>query len=354
MKFDISIALVLNVFFWLLVNPANGQVSQVAPEWKAHFKTTPVIEDCVFEREIPASSEFPKGETNLYQFRYQNNAFLFRQIRNLDDIYSNTIPTMDFCSGRFESNCWSIEWTSDTYGKLVLFPNADNIWRKFPKNGTESSVYIGERMLFAALYYGIGELDPATIEWPEATKFAALDVSGHKMVGAVTEVSQGRPTVLEWHFEAAPDKQFRFVLEYKYDLNVGLLYYPNEIRILNKEKEILTIYKILILKDSIKPLGKEYFDPKRYFAKPPVSPHPRISTILFSNNESYTVSEDGHQQKVLPSSMIQHLQNGVPIETHPKLVRFVFLSLFVASVIGLLLTLKKTKPNNKTNEIKDQ
>jgi len=68
---------VLIVSAILVISKANGQTLQIAPEWEAHFKTTPVIENCVYERK----SFLPISETSLFQFRYQENAFIFRQIR---------------------------------------------------------------------------------------------------------------------------------------------------------------------------------------------------------------------------------------------------------------------------------
>ena len=348
-KSDIPFALVLNVVLFLIGYSANGQVPQIAPEWKAHFKTTPVIENCVFEREITASNKFPKGETNLYQFRYQENAFLFRQIRSLNDVSSNNIPTMMGYTGRFESNCWAIDWTADTFGRLKLFPNADKIWRKPPDSGDAMLVFTGERQVFTALYYGIGmgDLVPATVEWPEESKFIALSVFGQKILGEITETSQGRPATVEWHYDDAPDKEFRFILKYKYntnDANLDLSYYPSEIQISsNRNEQKKMTYKILMMKTSAIPLEEVFFDPKRYFVQPS-SLHPRVSILLYSNNVTYNVS-DGHLQKVLPPSMIVSIESGGGAK-HIILIRVILLGFFAISMIGLLFLWKQKNKRN--------
>ena len=151
-------------------------------------------------------------------------------------------------------------------------------------------IYLGERQIFTALYYGIFNLDPATVEWPSENKFTALDVQDHKIFGKVLEVSNGLPTVLEWHIEDA--SVTGFVMEYKYDAKFDLPYYPSEIQLYTKEKgqkEWRWTCKILMLKTSATPLEKDFFDPKRYFVNPPSSQYPRVSTSIYSNNNIYDV-----------------------------------------------------------------
>ena len=334
------------VTFFLICKSTEGRPLEISPEWKAHFKTTPVIENCVFERKVFSGN----GQTNLYQFRYQENAFMFRQILSLKDVFSNNIPTMLDYAGRFESNCWAIDWTADTFGRLKLFPNADQIWRKPPKNGDAMLVYADERQLFAALYYGIGDLNPTTVEWSEESKFTAFSVFGQKMLGEITEASHGRPTVLEWHYDDAPDKQFRFILEYSYspsDTNFDLSYYPIEIQLYSKsngQKKLGAAYKILMLKTNAVPLDKSFFDPNRYFVKPSLS-HPRVSILLYSNNETYNIS-DGRPEKVLPPSAIISLENS-GIAKHIILIRIIFFGFLIISTIGLLFLWKQTKNKQK-------
>jgi hypothetical protein len=317
----------------LFASQANGQTLQIAPEWKAHLKTMPVIENCVYERK----TILPIAETSLFQFRYQENAFLFRQIRNLNDVSSNHIPIISFYAGRFESNCWSIQWTSDNRGKLMLFPNADNIWKTLPENGNETAVYASASMLSSLLYYGIGPLDPATIEWPEEAKFTSQNTTGHKIVGEVTEVSQGRPMMLEWHYAPAPEKKFSYIVEYRYNVNLGLPYFPSEIRILTGNRELICIYKILILKTSAAPLAKDYFDPMRYFGG-------SSSPILtFSNNASYYMS-DGHLEKVRPLMIVNPLKKNMAIKMHHARPTKLFIWGFVVlSAISLFFIWQRAK-----------
>lgn len=331
----------------MLVAQARGEVSIIVPEWKAHFKATPVIENCAFERKV----FFGKGETNLYQFKYQQNAFLLRQIRTLEDVPSNNIPTMLDYEGHFGSNSWAIGWTADSFGILKLFPNSNDIWRKVPEDGNSFVLYAAERLIFKALYYGISDLDPATMEWPEESKFTARSILGQRFFGEITKTDQGRPSALEWRVEHAPDEQFRFVIEYKYDesSNLDLQYYPSEIRVstkINGQIKMGEAYRVLMLKTSAVPLEENLFDPKRYFVKPPNTIAPRISTLLFSNKEVYDISV-GQPEEVLPSSAMEFLESGKVPKTTSKLIRFVLFDFFLISVIGLLVALKKTKTNKK-------
>ena len=352
---SIFAVLVLYMVPFLSVRQVSGQVSQIAPEWKAHFKATPVIENCVFECQ-------GNGQTNLYQFKWQENAFLFRQIRSLDDVSSNNIPMplgLTSYVGRYDSNCWRIGGTPDTFGELTLHPNAKNIWRKMPRDGDGEvfAVYLGGKQLFTALYYGIFNLDPATVEWPEESKFTALNVDGQKVLGEIISVSNGLPTVLEWRIEDAPDQQFRFVMEYKYDASFDLPYFPSEIQLSSKikgQKQLRWMDKILMLKTSATPLGKSFFDPYRYFVIPPPSQYPRINVVCYSNNTLYSIKDGGRLEKMPLLSALPPLENGEANKAHAKFIRFFLLGLFVVSAIGLLFILKHTKTSNKTSERNDQ
>ena len=191
-------------------------------------------------------------------------------------------------------------------------------------------------MLYALLYYGIGTLDSATIEWPEETKFTAQDVNGHKMVGEVIAVSQGRPTVLEWHYAQAPEKRFGYIMEYKYDVNLGLSYFPSEIRMLTGNRELICIYEILVLKTSATSLAKDYFDPMCYFggSSSPI--------ITFSNNASYYMS-DGHLEKVRP--LVENpLAKARVIKTyHAKLNKLFIWGFVVLLAIALSFIWKRAR-----------
>jgi hypothetical protein len=261
---------------------------------------------------------------------------MFRELRNLNDASSNHIPTISFYASRYESNCWSIQWTSDNRGKLMLFPNADNIWRKDPHDGNEIAVYAGASMLSALLFFGIGTLDPATIEWPEEAKFTAQDWGGNKMVGEVTEVSHGRPTVLKWHFAAAPEKKWSYIVEYEYDADLGLSYFPSEIRIFIGDKELITTYKFLILKTSVTPLAKEFFDPMRYFGGS------SSSIITFSNNASYYMS-NGHLEKVRPLGGNPLAKASAIKAHHTQLTKCFIWGIVMLSAIGLFFIWKRAK-----------
>jgi len=335
----ISIALVLNIF--LSVYQVNGQDLIISPEWKNHFTNTPVIQDCVFER-VLLSEEF---HTNLYQFKSQKNAFMLREIGNTNDADVDIIRVRLNYAGRFENNCWAIDWAPDGFGTLKLYPNTTNIWSIMPGNGDFFLAYVAERFFFSALYYGIPNLNPATVTWTEESKFTAKTVDGQEISGEVTEAVNGLPTVLVFRHPDAKDQTFRFILEYKYDSGLDLAYYPTEFRLFvksgNKKKTLVDIYKILGLKTASKPLDESYFDPNRYFDKTS-APKNRASILVYSNNSEYDVS-GGLPQEVIGSSPAETLTHLRRVTAHPQLIRFAIFGFFVVSAIGLLLVVRHAK-----------
>lgn len=351
LKSGIPITLVCNLIIFLFVSQVDGQVSEIRPVWKAHFKAVPVIKNCVFQRETPPITEgkfVSKGETNLYQFRYQENAFIIRQIRSMEDVNSNDVPAMGVCAGCYEKNCWAI----DDGETLKLFPDGKYLTRTMPA-GDGALLFSAERMLFSTLYFGINFLDPATVEWPGKSNFNALSIFGDKYVGQVVKTSQGNPTIMQFHSEKMPDRQF--ILEYKYDAQSGLdlNYFPTEIRLFLKvggEKSLGAVYKILILKTSATPLEEDYFDYKRYFTQ---STSPGTTKVfIFTNNQTFAVMPDGNLQNVLPSSMMPHIENSNAVPAHAKSTWFIISGIFVVSAAGFFFILKHKKQNIRTNIMK--
>lgn len=325
------LALALQLVFSMFVGQVRAEEFPISPEWKAHFTDTPIIEICVFERTLYSGN----GETNLYQFRYQTNGFMVRQIRTLDDIYSNQIPRINLYAGHFESNYWAI----DAGNVLKLFPNFEGQLGS-PQNGDVALLSFAERYMFSALYYGINNLDPKTVQWPEELKFTALSVLGQRCVGQIIESSRGLPTVLRWHMEQSP--QLEFLLEYNYNNSVGLSYYPSEIRLFSRvggNKTLNAVHKVLIMRTSNTPLGVEAFRATNYAGT-------RAVTLVFTNNDIYTPMADGKLTKVLPVS-------ALPIErTSAKtasIVRLVFAGIFAISLITAYLVWRTTTTTNKRN-----
>jgi hypothetical protein len=126
---------------------------------------------------------------------------------------------------------------------------------------------------------------------------------------------------LEWHSDqAAP--QYKFFLEYKYDGNFDLPYFPSEIRgfmQVGRKKQLAVVLKILILKTSATPLAEDYFNPDRYFGKSS-APH-QISVLVFSNNESFAMGHDGHLEKVHPYSESVAERKEFENKKHPIMAR---------------------------------
>jgi hypothetical protein len=330
-------ALALVTILVQIDNRVAAQLPKIAPEWKAHYKVTPVIENCVFERKTFSGH----NETNLYQFRYQQDAFVMRQIKSLLDVPSNHIATATVYAGRFRSNYWAI----GAGGVLELFPNADKLMKE-RKNPDAALVWSAESMIYSALYYGINGLDPTTVEWSAQTTFTASSISGVRYIGEVMETANGLPTLLEWHFEKYPN--IHFLLEYKYDVNLGLPYYPSEIQLFMEDgqKKVLGgAYRILILKTSPTPLREERFDSASYFEK---SPSSRISTVLVTNNDIYAVGRGGKLGKVLPLSMVPP-DNHRTVEGRSSIVGLFVLGFSALSLVPLFLLWERNKHQNKRN-----
>lgn len=140
-----------------------GQGLQVSSRWRDHFTSMPVIKNCVYQETMV----FHNGEVDFYQFRWQTNAFMFRQLRNPDEAASNQISSLirKVCyAGRFNNDAWLIHWADDPYGTLYLFPDANETWDLPPTNSDEFAIYIGNSELLDTLAYGI-YVNPATVKW---------------------------------------------------------------------------------------------------------------------------------------------------------------------------------------------
>ena len=255
---------------------------------------------------------------------------------------------MDFYAGRFESNCWAISWTADTHGVLRLFPNSDNIWRYAPTNTNKYLVYMADRALVNVLYYGIGNLDPESIKWTSGATFTAVDVGGQKVNGRVTEVFQGKPTQLEWRYDGAPGNDFTFILNYKYDKQFDLSYFPSEIQLFTNfdgKKVLQLVWKIIVMNSSGQPLERHVYEPDRYFSVPS-SISNRVSVLLNSNGATYEVSH-GLPVKVFPASA-RGISNTSPLaKKHPQLVRFLFISFALLSAFGVFFAWRRARTKTK-------
>jgi hypothetical protein len=343
MKSATLIVLVETLALLLIIVDVKGQEPKIAPEWKRHFKTTTVVENCIVERTMPPITEgkFPrKGQTNLYQFKCQENAFLVRQIPDLNSASSNHIPASGICAGYFGTNCWAVE----AGHTLKLFPNGHELLRRdLYIDG--NVMFTAERMLFSVVYYGINFIDPATVEWPEELKFTARSVLGDKYVGEISAISNKLPMVLHWHVERRPERQF--VVEYKYDAHFDIPYFPSEIRLSNKAGNTNTygaVYKVMTLRTSPTPLSEDVFDYKHYFTNSFSSPTTMV--IVFTNGEAHRLTPGGHLQKVLPMSSYES-DTPSRLRRHPNALRIILLALSLLSAIGILCISRKKRSSSQ-------
>lgn len=325
---------------------ATGQEPKIAAEWKNHFKSKPVIEECVFERVHVADN----SAVTFYEAKWQQNAFLIRQVGSLEEIASNHLAmTPGICAGHYGSNYWAI----DAGAVLKLFLNYDNL-TTHPTNGDEALVFAASSILSSALNYGMGLLDPATLEWEAESKFTALAVTGDRISGQVLAASNGLPTLLEWHFENSANS--KYTLEYTYGQDFDLDYYPSKIQLYmgkGGSKQLFVEFKIHKLKTSSSSLAQELFNPKRYFLSSPLIP---VSTIVFSNGVMF--SEVGGQlERVRPilsptATNVGHLTTNTAVwVTRLFVLAFIVLSAVVLIVLAMRQARHgKHTQNNERNE----
>jgi hypothetical protein len=268
----------------------RAAVTFVAPEWKAHFRTNLVIDDCIFER----TAFLQDGITNLYHVRYQENAFLVREIRRIEDAVLDHIAGMNSYAGHFESNYWAVEG-----GRVLkVFPNADGMIREF-RNPEVSLIEAPRTVLVGALFYGFYLLDPGSVQWLDETTFTASGFRGGKVRGIIREAPRGLPTVIELHAEAGAEPQFRTECKYLKEFS-DFPYYPSEILVqmkLKGEMAPTVAYRMLSLKRSRVPLLATLFDSKSYFWAP-TSSVPQ--TLMVTNDRYYIKNATGGWEKVLP------------------------------------------------------
>lgn len=308
---------------WVLAATA-----EVSPEWRAHFDSKLVVENCVFERVAFSSS----NQTNLYQVRYQENAFVMREIGKYSDATIDHIVGGGMYAGRSGSNFWAIEG-----GRVLkLFPNAEALVSKFAFPDI-SLIEAPRRTLIGALFLGLYLLDPKSFQWTGDKSFVGNTINGKRIRGVIMEIAQGLPTTIEWEVEFK--NKMRFETKYNYFTNLDLTYYPSEIlvRAISKgELSLVVVYRVLFLKASPNPLSEDYFDPSRYFTRSSSS-----QVIIFTNNDVYGQVGDGGFEKIKKVSGGNEMYAGSRIgKTGVRLIIFAF---FILSAIGLFLTWKNTK-----------
>lgn len=319
------------VFFVIIASLRAGLVSAaltyVAPEWKAHFRAKLVVESCVFQE-----TSFSWQKTRMYHARYEEHAFLFREISRPEDAGLDHITGGDLYAGRFGKNYWAIEG-----GRVLkLFPDAENMIREY-RNPEVSLIEAPRRKLIGALFYGFYVVDPSSVDWFDDFAFKASSFRDDKFRGEVREATGGLPTVIEWRAEADPE--LRFTTEYKYLRKFDLAYYPSEILVQAnvKGKSIpVTEYRILSLTTSHAPLAESWFDSGRYFSAP-TSSVPQV--LMLTNDQLYVKNAVGNWQKVI-AGPLPDLSGKVRNHKHS---RAIIIGFVVLSVIPLFFAWRHAK-----------
>jgi hypothetical protein len=318
------------IFTALPIMQVGAAVTFVAPEWKSHFKTNMVIENCIFQ-EI----SFSFATTNLFQIRYQNNAFLMRQIDNVAEAESNHIVGGSLYAGGWESNYWAIE----AGHVLKLFPNADKMLAEM-HNPEASLIEAPRRKLIGALFYGFHLLDPSTIKWIDESTFTASSFRGDKyrFRGEILDAQDGLPTRIEWHEEG--DLNLHFITEYKYLGNLDLSYYPSEIFVqanLKGKWQPVVAYHILALKTSNESMPATWFDPERYFS-PPASSFAQV--LMVTNDQMFAKNGAVWTEVLTTPPPYDPLIHG---ELNRDAVRAIIIAFFLLSTCGFYFVWKHSK-----------
>jgi hypothetical protein len=333
-------ASVLVITLTLLGSPSSAS-GIIAPEWREHFTTNLVIEECVFEE-----TSFSFGTTNLFHVIYQENAFLVRQVHSLEEAKLDHITSGAVYAGRLGSNYWAI----DGGRVLKLFPNATELIQQ-QINPEVSLIEAPRRKLVGALFYGFHLVDPHSIQWLDENTFTAASFRGNKFLirGTIHATARGLPTLIEWSVEG--DSQLHFMSELKYKSQLDLGYYPSEIvlRAIGNGKQIPVVaYRILTLKPSPTNLSSVYFESERFFS-PPVGSLPIV--IQVSNDSLYFKASKGWE-KVSPLSRdTDDYDAQVNRSGRRPLVIVVLLML---SGAGCLLLWKNVNTKTKLNKTKDK
>lgn len=311
----------------------NAAAVVVAPEWKAHFRAQLSIENCVFEE-----TSFSWGKTNLYHVRYQEAAFLVREISRPEEAAMDYVTGGSTYAARLGSNYWAIERGRS----LKLFPNADETIRKF-QNPEVSLIEAPRRKLIGALFFGFHLIDPGSVEWLSDIAFRASSFRNDKFLAEIREAEGGLPVLIEWHAEADPE--FSFATECKYRKSLGLPYYPSEIVVRAKAKGKLipvSHYRILSMEISKTPLPAALFDAATYF-RPPASVHPQVAMV--TNDMLFAKTADGRWERVVSGTLPDVFPEG---ERNPVLRRAIMLSAMALSVLPLLLVWRRARKRSSS------
>ncbi len=334
--------LLIGIFALLHMAAVAAGTVEVAPEWKAHFKARLVIENCVFKR-----ITFAEGNTNLYQVRFQEGAFVMREISKPADADLDHIAGGTTYAGRWGSNYWAI----DTDRVLKEFPDAEKMIKDY-KNPDVSLIDAPRSTLLAALYYGFPSLDLASIEWVDESTFTASGIRGGRLRCKIVEAVGGLPTLLEWHSEVNPEQQA--VIQYEYGQKLDLPYYPSEILVRGQFKGKtfpVVVYRILSLKTSPEPLQATWFDSTRYFASTNLSGPNAAQVLIVTENQLYYRNERGSYDKVLTKLTADGTSRG---RANPNVIRVFTIGFAVVSAIGLYFVWKLAKKTEKTKKRTNQ
>jgi hypothetical protein len=157
----------------------------------------------LYERIIHAESvgafHHPQ-QTNIFQFVYQTNAFLIRQLRTTSDIFATNVPMTGIYAGYFQSNCWAI------IGKtLRLFPNGGYLMYQTPTNDG-GEMFFARNLFFSTLHFGINFLETNSVIWSDKTNFTAASMLGECLGGTIIASHNGLPTELTWSSDKSPLK----------------------------------------------------------------------------------------------------------------------------------------------------
>lgn len=314
--------------------PANCTATTQPPQnYREHFAGGLAIDKCIFEHVTYSFG----AQTNLYEARYQSNAFVVRKIESAGWGVTNQITTAGMCAGGNRGNYWAIEG-----GRVLkLFPNADSSLRKMD-NPETSLIEAPRRILIGGLFYGLHLIDPTSVSWASDTEFVGSSFTGHRYRGEIKDMAEGKPVVIRWYAEEDPS--IGFTTECKYARPLALSHYPSDIFVSAKVNGIMhpvSSYKILAMETSVSPIDSNSFEPGQFLP----SDGPSV-TLVITNDHLYTRLSDGRLERVLSAPPSSQLYGGQPFSASSRWM--VMLFIVVSSAFWAFILWWSTK--QKTNK----
>ncbi len=208
---------------------------------------------------MPLSPDGPPITRNLYEFRWQTNAFL---VRELSDIRDLTVPSPTdgaLFGGHYGDDYWSIQakTLNLSYGSSPATPTAGK------SDDVRRLVEYGKTIFMEVMSFGTFFAKSGSLEWSN-NFFRAKYNDGRAIAGNVTFNADGQPDKLTYQIKG--DDMLKFLVKYHFSTNPATSsMFPNkvELAVSTGEKDIQNktyqVYDILVLKTNPNPMPARHF-----------------------------------------------------------------------------------------------